>query len=183
MWRNRVFIAAVFVVAAGRSRPLAADSSELAKQLTAMVVAQHRDAVAAPDPDAADRFVAALVFPNAQLLVISATYAAPVLLMQQIAAKDYKDVYLALQQSGRKDGSLFFQDMGADGLHPESATVDVLYENNGDPFLFDRAHRPRGLSDAAYQQKLTSADAQYSRLLTLLLGQLKQSGAAANPKQ
>src|SRR4051812_29802458 len=59
MWRNRVFIAAVFVVAAGRSRPLAADSSELAKQLTAMVVAQHRDAVAAPDPDAADRFVAA----------------------------------------------------------------------------------------------------------------------------
>ena len=68
--------------------------------------------------------------------------------------------------------------MGADGLHLDGSTVDVLYENGATQVIFDRAHRPRGVSESAFQQKFATADAQYARLLTMLVGQLKQAQTA-----
>jgi hypothetical protein len=170
---------AVISLGASLAQAQSVDSAELARQLTTIAVAQHLDAIAAPDPSAPDRFVAALLFPNAQLLVVSARYPAPALITQEIAARQYRDAYLELQQGGTTDGKLFFQDMGADGLHLDGSTVDVLYENGASQVIFDRAHRPRGVSESAFQQKFATADAQYARLLTMLVGQLKQAQIAA----
>jgi hypothetical protein len=156
-------------------------SADLSKQLTELLVAQHSDAVAAADPDTPGRFVAALVFPNSQMLVVSAAYPAPAQLLQQIAAKDYRDVYLTLQQAGSREGKLFFQDMGGDGLRRDADAVDVLYENGVDQFLFDRAHRPRGLSDSAFQQKFSSSETTYARLLRVLIDQLKNPQGTIKP--
>jgi hypothetical protein len=181
MWKLCLGGGVVMLAAASSVSAQAQGSQELAKELTSLVVAQHIDAVAALEPDTTDRFVAALVFPNAQLLVVGARYPAPAVLMQQLAAKDYKEAYLSLQQSGLRDGKIFFQDMGADGLRRDGGAVDVLYENDGAQFLFDRAHRPNGVSEAAYDQRVAKADTQYCHLLTLLVAQLKLTATASKP--
>jgi hypothetical protein len=152
-------------------------SPALAAELTDLLTQHQLDAVAAADPEAPDRFVAALVFPNVQLLVVSAKYPAPTLILQQIAAKAYRDAYMALQQSGISDGKVFVQDLAADGLRGEDAQgVDVLYENVVNQTLFDGAPEKRKMTKSAYDQKVQASDATYSRMLTLLINQLK--GAA-----
>ena len=47
-------------------------TGERARKLVRLMASQKLGAVAARDPDSPDRFVAALVFPKVQLLVVSA---------------------------------------------------------------------------------------------------------------
>src|SRR5438128_1500149 len=112
MWHVRLGLAALGTTLTLATATLGyaqrVDSPDLARQLTALAAAQHLDAIAAPDPAAPDRFVAALIFPGSQLLVVSARYPAPALLIQQIGARNYRDVYLAVQQSGLREGKVFF---------------------------------------------------------------------------
>jgi hypothetical protein len=156
------------------ARGAAARSPALAAELTTLLQQQKLDAIAAADPDAPDRFVAALAFPKVQLLVVSAKYPAPTLVQQQIATKAYRDAYLALQQSGIADGKVFVQDLGADGLSGSDAQgVDVVYENVVNQTVFDGAPEKHKLTKSAYDEKLEASDATYSRMLTLLIDQLK----------
>ena len=68
----------------------------LARELTTLLEQQKLDAVAARQAGSADRFVAALYFPGSQLLVVSATYAAPPLLNEKILLRRYKEAYMDL---------------------------------------------------------------------------------------
>lgn len=157
-------IAAPVPAQASRSTALAAELSDLLAQ-------RGLDAVAAVDPQGPDRFVAALLFPKVQLLVVSAKYPAPALAQQQIASKAYRDVYMGLQQAGATEGKIFFQDLGADGL--SDAAVDILYEDVVKQTVFDGDPEKHNMTKAAYQQKVADADASYSRLLSLLINELK----------
>ena len=58
---------------------------QLATELDSLLTARGLDAIAAADLQAPDRFVAALAFPKAQLLVVDAVYPAPALMRQEIA--------------------------------------------------------------------------------------------------
>jgi hypothetical protein len=147
-------------------------SAALAAQLGAALHEQRLDAIAARDPDEADRFIAALFFQDAQLLVISARYASPPLLDARLAAKQYRDVYHDLSTAAVPDTSLFFQDMSADGLcNSRDKAADILYRGpvtsifNGDWKSHDR-------SEAEYRQRLLDADARYSRLLEILIAEV-----------
>jgi hypothetical protein len=154
-------------------------SAALARELTAALQAQKLDAFAARDPQSPDAFVAALVYPDVQLLVISGRYPAPALLEQQIKAGKYRDVYSALQMNAIKESKLFVQDRQAAGLRAdEDQTADVVYEQavtqtilSGDP----------GKSD--YKRTLSDKDAGYSRMLKVLVDALhaqpQQPGAVA----
>jgi len=138
-------------------------SAPLARHLAAVLTARHLDAIAASDPGAPDRFVGALFFPDVQLLVVAGRYAAPDALRAQIAAHQYKDVYLALTSGSAPDTRLFFQDLKADGLHAAAdGGVDVMYEHVDKQNVFD------GKADRA---RFDAADAEYSRLLSLLLNE------------
>lgn len=148
-------------------------STAPAAELTQLLTARGLDAVAAADPSAPDRFVAALVYPKVQLLVVATRYPAPALMLQQIAAKQYHDVYMALQQTGIADGKIFFQDLGTPGLGGEG--VDLLYENVVKQTMFDGAPEKHKMTKQAYDQKVADADALYSRLLTLLVNELKNT--------
>jgi hypothetical protein len=162
------------ILAASAGRP--ESSTALAEELTQLLTQRGIDAVAAVDPEAPDRFVAALAFPNVQLLVVSADYPAPELMRRQIAAKQYREAYIALQQSGVADGKVFLQDLGADGLSgADGDGVDVLYENGVNQTIFDGAPERHKLTKPAYQQKLADADALYSGLLTLLINEVKST--------
>ena len=150
----------------------ASRSAMLAKQLTVALKDQQLEAIAAPHPDEPDRFVAALFFPNAQLLVVSARYASPQLLQARLTHKQYRDVYLDLSASPVPNSSVFFQDMNADGLcSSRDQTADLLYNGNKAPAIFDGDWKKHNLSEKEYQQQLTAADERYSRLLEILLAQ------------
>ena len=113
-------------------------SDRLARQLAGLMASQKLPAVAAKDPDSPDRFVAALIFPEVELLVVSARYAAPPALQELLAKKQYDEVYATLQQAGIPDSKVLFQDLKADGLHAKpGADVDIMYQRVVDQTVFD----------------------------------------------
>jgi hypothetical protein len=163
------------VVAAQESQ-----SAPLAKQLMAAMTTKGLDAIAARDPAAPDRFVAALAFPGSQLLVVSAPYPAPASLDAYLTQHQYRDVYSALQQASIKDGKVFIQDLGCDGLQPGTdGSVDIMYEHVTAQTIFDGNWKKQHLSESAYQTRFHDADTAYSRMLTALVSAAQ--GTAQRP--
>jgi hypothetical protein len=142
-------------------------SAPPAKELSSLLTQRKLDCIATRDPVEQDRFTAALFFPGAQLLVVSARYAAPSLLAEKLSKQQCRDIYADLQGAPIVESKLFFQDLGADGLHAGGENVDVLYEKGVTQTIFDG--RKRKLSDTVYADKFTEADARYSRFLTSLI--------------
>jgi hypothetical protein len=169
---------AVIAVAIAIAAPLRAQtpqSVQLAAELDTLLTARGLEAIAAADPQAPNRFVAALAFPKSQLLVVDAAYPVPGLVQQQIAEAKYRDVYLALQQSGLPDTRLFFLDLGYDGLRGGADAVDVLYEGATKQMMFDGQPEKHKLTKSAYDKAFATAEATYSRLLGVLISRLKES--------
>lgn len=150
-------------------------SAALASQLSVALLEHRLGAIAAQDPEEEDRFVAALFFPESQLLVISARYPSPSSLKQKLAQKKYEEVYLDLGTTQFADTSFFFQDMKADGLCDDrDQTADILYEGRAST-IFDGDWKRHGPSKEHYERRLADVDEQYSRLLELLLTQLRKT--------
>jgi hypothetical protein len=152
-------------------------SPALAKQLAAALDAAKLDSVAAKDPSGADTFVAALYFPGAQLLVVSAKYAAPQLLDTRLGKKEYRDTYIDLSSASIPESKIFVQDAGADGLkakHEENTAFDI-YEAGGKSTMFDGDWKRQKLSEQDYNKAYSSADDRYSSMLAALLAQLKKT--------
>jgi hypothetical protein len=150
-------------------------SGTLAKQLGAALQERGLEAVAARDPDESDRFVAALFYPNAQLLVISARYASPPLLEARLSQKQYRDVYLDLGSAPIPNSSVLVHDMSADGLcDRRDKSADILYEGNVTS-MFDADWKSHDRSEHEYMQRLLDADERYSRMLELLLAEVKRA--------
>ena len=57
------------------------------------------------------------------------------------------------------------------------AAVDVMYERVVNQTIFDGNPAKQKLSQAAYAEKFAAADANYSRLLDLLIAELKTAPA------
>jgi hypothetical protein len=145
-----------------------ASSASSAKKLTGLMAAGQLDAVAAHDASQPDRFVAALLYPNAELLVIAAKYDVPPALQLLLDQKKYRDVYGILQTSPGASEQVFFIDMLADGLSAESA--DVLYEPGNKQTVFDETWRKQhALGEHEYLAKFETADTLYTRLLQTLI--------------
>ena len=140
-------------------------SAQLARQLVTTLAGS--DAIAARDPGAPDRAIAALAFPDSQLLVVTAPYPDAAGLDALLANRMYRDVYSALQQPAYNQGKVFFQDLGCDGLQP--ASVDVMYEDGTTQTIFDGNWKKQKLSESEYQQRLKSAEERYARLLSVLI--------------
>ncbi len=152
-------------------------STALAKQLASALDAAKLDALAAKDAAAADTFIAALYFPGAQLLVVSAKYAAPQLLDARLGKKEFRDTYLDLSSASIPESKFFVQDMGADGLHAkneEGQAFDIV-EVSGKQTMFDGDWKKQKLSEQDYMKSFTQADERYSEMLTALLAQLKKT--------
>ena len=156
-----------------RAEPPSASASQ-AKQLGELLTAGHLDSVAAQDPSDPNHFVAALFYPGAQLLVISAQFNAPQALQQLIASRSYRDVYVDLQGAQGATNQVLFIDMRADGLGDgHSGGIDVMYEPGNKQTVFDDGWRKQqGLDEREYQEKYHSAEHVYESLLKTLTGAL-----------
>ena len=150
-------------------------SVTLAKELGTLLDQKKLDSVAARIPGDDNRFVAALYFPNSQLLVVSAEYSVPVLLQEHIWANRYRDVYTALHSGGSVEGKFFVHDMAANGIAPVSAQPgnDVVYENGVQQVMVNGDWRAQKLSKDEYQKRVEAADPRYAKLLEALVAQLK----------
>jgi hypothetical protein len=154
-----------------------AKSAALAKQLAGALDGAKLDSIAAADPSSPDTFVAALYFPNIQLLVVSAKYAAPLLLAAKVDKKDYRDVYIDLNSASMPESKIFIEDLGADGLkakRDENQPFDT-FEQGGKRTVFDSDWKKQKLTEQDYMKAFSSADDQYSKILNALLAQLKKT--------
>jgi hypothetical protein len=151
-------------------------SSQTATTLVTLMKSRNLDAFAAPDPETPDRFVAAMLVPGVQLLVVAAKSTSPDYMKSQLAQQQYRDVYAALHASAVPETKVFFQDMGSDGLSLDGSTsTDIMYERGTAQTIFDGDWKRQKVSKSAYDEKLRKADAEYSRLLGVLSESLRVS--------
>jgi hypothetical protein len=152
-------------------------SAAAARELVAVLNAFEPESLAASDPAQPDTFVAALHIPDSQLLVVRQHHPAAEALRQRIALSRFRDVYLDLQGLPTATGRFFVQDAGADGILDArgGGGVDVLYEDGERQTLFNGDPGGQHLTRAAYAEKLSAADAEYARLLMLLVAVARES--------
>jgi hypothetical protein len=157
-----------------------AGSAVTTKEFVTTMTTQNLTAFAVEDPATPTRFVAALLFPETQLLIVAAVSTSPDYIKAQIAQKQYAEVYSALNASASPETKLFFQDMGCDGLSRDGEQVDVMYDEAGRQLLLDGQGKASGLSKNEYAAKFGTAETQYTAMVTVLLkGLLAATGSAS----
>jgi len=176
--RSVVLVAAVVTAALTQPRLLLAQngnagSAVTTRELVTAMTTQKVTAFAVEDPATPTRFVAALLFPETQLLIVAAASTSAEYIKAQIAQKQYAEVYSALNASAVPETKLFFQDMGCDGLSRDGEQVDVMYDERDRQVLFDGQGKASGLSKTEYAAKFGSAETQYAAMVTLLLNGLR----------
>ena len=154
-------------------------SGAAAKQLTEVLDRLKLDAIAAPDPADATTFVAALYFQGGQLLVVSAKYAAPTLLVAKLAKKDYRDIYIDLNAASMAGSKVFVMDQTCDGLvaKPGGDAAPDTWEQGTTTTVFDGDWRKAKMSEEDYVKAFAGADERYARILSLLAEQAKKGGS------
>ena len=128
-----------------------AKSAAAAKQLGETLDRLKLDSIATADPADPGTFVAALYFQGAQLLVVSAKYSAPSLLVDKLAKKDYRDVYIDLNAASVAGTKIFVMDQGADGLvaRPGDNAPDS-WEQGNKTTAFDGEWKKAKISEDEY---------------------------------
>lgn len=181
---TRLFVAAVCgllaTVPATDAVAQASKSSVAAKELGDTLDRLKLDSIAAADPADPGTYVAALYFPGAQLLVVSAKYSAPVLLDAKLTKKDFRDIYIDLSSASIPATKVFIMDQAANGLFfkPENdQPADSWEQANKTTTMFDGDWKKAKLSEEDYTKAYNAADARYARILALLSEQAKKAGS------
>jgi hypothetical protein len=175
--------AAVIVTAVSLFVPLAtaqsARSSAAVKELAAALDSAKLESIAAVDPSDPETFVAALYMPGAQLLVVSAKYAAPPLLLDKISSKNYRDIYIDLNSASVAGSKVFIIDQSCDGLvaKPQGDNAADMFEHGTKNISFDGDWKKAKISEDAYLKAFSEADERYAKILALLIAQAKASGS------
>lgn len=148
----------------------AGTSPVLVKQLVAAMAARQVDTLAAVDPEEPGRLLGALVVGD-QLMVISTRHKASEYLELQIAKRQFRDVYMSLQD-GIADGRLFFHDLGCDGFG--NGDLDIFYEGAKGRTMLDGNWEAQGLTEIEYTEKRRAAEEKYVKALSALLEAAKK---------
>ncbi len=153
-------------------------SGDLAKQLTQLLDSRKVADVALADVQNPGTFVAALYFPGTQLLVVSAKYAAPQMLTELLARKDFKGVYVELTSASVQSSKLLVMDAYANGLTPKPSGDQPpdSVDRGGAESRFDGGWKKAKMTEADYMKSFGEADAAYIKLLQLLINHVKTSG-------
>ena len=156
-------------------------SSAAAKELSDTLDRLKLDSIAAPDPSDPGTYVAALYFPGAQLLVVSAKYSAPTLLDAKLTKKEYRDIYIDLSSASIPASKVFIMDQAADGLvsKPDDDRPADTWETASKSTTFDGDWKKAKLSEEDYAKTFNAADTRYAQILTLLADQAKKSSAGS----
>ena len=177
-----VLPAACGVLALALAAPAAAQESKsaaAAKELGGVLDRLKLDSIAAADPSEPGTYVAALYFPGAQMLVISAKYSAPSLLNDKLTKKDFRDIYIDLSSASIAATKVFIMDQAANGLifKPDGDSPADTWEHGKTTTLFDGDWKKAKLTEEEYTKAFAAADTRYAQILSLLTAQAKKSGS------
>ena len=152
-------------------------SAPVAKELVQLLDAAKLEAIATADPATPGGFVAAMYLPGSELLVVSAKYSAPPLLVDRINAKDYQAVYVDLQSASVRGTKVFIQDQGADGLvaKPSGDAAADSCDEDTKSVSFDGDWKKAKITEADYTKAFSEADDRYAKMLSMLLAQVKKA--------
>lgn len=182
LWLATAAFGVFGMLCAGAAAQQGSKSSAAAKELGETLDRLKLDSIAAPDPADPTSFVAALYFPGAQLLVVSAKYSAPVLLTAKLAKKDYRDIYIDLSSASIPASKVFIMDQGANGLvkDPGGDQPADSWEQGNKSTSFDGDWKKAKMaSEQEYDRTFADADARYAHMLTLLAAEAKKSGSGS----
>lgn len=182
-WRGAVcgFVGAALLHAGSTvAQPAAPATAASAQQLSKLLAAPGQAAgprfIAAEDPADASRFMAAMLLPDLQLLVVSAAYKVPVLLRERVLTRKYREAYQDLQAASIPDSRVTIEDLLANGLafRPvKGQPADAI--TRGDVTVrFDGQWRKSKMSETEYRSAFEKAEKEYARLLGLLITQAKR---------
>jgi hypothetical protein len=170
----------VCLTIAGVAESTAADTDRgkagpLVRELTTLLQQKNLDSVAARHAEHDDRFVAALLMPGQELIVVSAQYPAPALLREKILLGRYRDAYMDLYASPAVDSKRLVEDLRADGISAERVEGQPfdIYTRGTAPFAFDGAWKKRKLREEEYLKVFGEADTEYATMLQTLIAHLK----------
>ena len=152
-------------------------SAPLARQLTQLLEASKLQTIGAADPSGG--FVAALHVPGAQLLVVAGKFPSPEMGVYRIEKKEYRELYMDLMGGAVAGSRLVASDIGGDGFVPR-AKRDMpadTWERDMKTLAFEGSRKAK-LSDELYEKAYNDADAEYARILELLLTQVKPKGTS-----
>lgn len=152
------------------------------KELVALLQSKKLEAFAVKDASESGRFVAVLLVPNVQLMLISAGYERPTDVEYRINEKDFMNAYAELNSSVLAKDKVFFQDALCDGLFPKSTNgvEDIVTIGttkrifNGDFNDPKKKPDPKKPSLEDYVKAFSDADAKYTSLVTMVLDVLKK---------
>jgi hypothetical protein len=169
----------VVVLAAGADRAATAagaqesKSAPLARQLTQALDAARLDSIGATDP-ATGAFLAALYIPGTQLLVVSGKFESPEIGNHRLSKKEFRELYMDLMGAAVAGSRLFASDVSCDGLNfkPNGDAPADTWEQASKTQAFE-GHKKAKLTEEQYVRAYSEADAQYARILELLLAQAK----------
>ena len=146
--------------------------------------AKKLEAFAVKDSTENGRFIAVLLVPGVQLLVVSAAYDPPSDMEYRIRERDYMTAYQDLNQSIYAKDKVFVEDAYCDGLSAKPAngitdsvtigTKKSVFDGQfADP---KKKPDPKKISQDDYFKAFTDADARYTHFLTMLIEGLKKLG-------
>jgi hypothetical protein len=166
----------LLLCAAGPAAAQPSKSAAAAKALAEALDAAKLDAIAAPDPADPGTFVAALYIQGSQLLVVSAKYAAPSLLVDKMKIKNYREIYIDLNSASVAGTKVFCIDQGVDGLvaKPDNDQASDSWEHGKTQVAFDGDWKRAKMSEQDYMKTFSQADERYAAILALLTAQVKQ---------
>ncbi len=151
-------------------------SAALAKELAQLLDQKKAAGIASKDPSASDLFVAALYYPENQLMVVSARYAVPSMLVEKVAKKEYLEVYTDLNSAAVAGSKVLVMDLNVDGLKPRKDEAHIDTCDMGEKTLvFDGDWKKQKMaSEEEYMKAFAEADAAYSKALAVLIAQAKK---------
>jgi hypothetical protein len=158
-------------VAGVSAAPQSTDSATAAATLTGLLTARNLDAIAAADPAAADRFIAALYIPGDQLLVVAGSHSTPAFLRRRLEQTQYRDLYVDLQATPTPNGKLFVMDSSADGLRASrerDRSFDIVYRDGTRQTLLNGDWEGQKLTETEYRQRFATVEREYTHMLSTL---------------
>jgi hypothetical protein len=169
-------------VAVRAQAPAATESGAKAKELAALLQAKKLEAFAARDAMQPGRYVAAIVVPGVQLLVVAAAYSRTNDIEYSLYNKKFQDAYLDLKSGALSTDRFFVDDAMCDGLvavpgrNPlhDSVSMDgakVVFDGD---FVDPKKKNSKKVAEDVYRKNFATADMRYAKALDLLITELKR---------
>jgi len=164
----------VLLLVSAPARAQDSKSAGLTGELVKLLDAMKLDSIAAKVQG--DEYVGALYFPGSQLLVVKARYSVPERMDEQLAKKNYRDVYIDLNSASVPASKVLIADLGANGLYARRRdnqfdTADI----GGRSYSFDGEWGKAKLSEQEYMKAFQATEGEYVKMLEALVAELKKT--------